>query len=374
MARTNNKIRIIMVGGHHTTALALIPKLGKELEEIGYQLHLYWVGHRFSMRGDKNESLEYLEVTSLKIPFFELNTPKFYKNSLAAVFFGLIFGIARAMKILVKARPHMVISFGGYLAVPVVLAAWVLRVPCVTHEQTAAAGFANRLVSFFCKKVFISFMSSAGYFPRRKTILTGNPLREDIRIDRGLFKFNNEKKTVYVTGGKQGAHRMNKLVKESLPQLLEKYNVIHQCGSVSLHRDFEELIRYRENIRPDLKHCYEIQQHFGHAEVGSVFARADYVVSRAVANIVCELAELKKRAVLIPLPESSHGEQTNNAKLLEKTGLGVVLEEAVATPETLMKSLLEVGEQPINTNLLLKEFPSSSSDKLAKEITAILCI
>ena len=372
MGSEYKEIKILVTGGHHTTALALMQSLGKEFKSRGYGLSVFWVGHRYSMRGDRNESLEYKEITSLGIPFFELNTPKFYRHSIISTFAKLSVGVIRALSIVIKVRPQLVVSFGGYLAVPTVLAAWALSTPSVTHEQTASAGFANRFISRFCRKVYVSFASSLRYFPKRKTVLTGNPLREEIFIDQGLFKFNNKKRTIYVTGGKQGAHRMNLLVRESLPQLLEKYNVIHQCGSVSLHEDYEELCKYRHSLPQPLKESYEIRQHVNFSEIGSAFARADFVVSRAGANIVCELAQLKKRAVLIPLPGSSHGEQERNAKLLEDTGLGLVLPESKANTDTLMLSLENVSIRPISTEFISQEFPPEAGVALAKDIASLL--
>lgn len=364
----HKEVRIIVTGGHHTTAMALLPKLKQELESRGFRLSVFWIGHRFSMPGDKNESLEYLEVTSLKIPFYELATPRFYGRGMISVSIKLILAIIRTLPILIKVHPSLVIAFGGYLAVPAVLAAWLLKIPSVTHEQTVSAGFANRLISKFCKRVYISFGSSARYFPKQKAVLTGNPLREEIFKDDGFFNFNNEKKTLYVTGGKQGAHRMNLLVKDTLPELLKKYNVIHQCGSVTLHQDFDSLIVTRSCLPQNQAKSYEVRQHIDSNEIGSVFARADIVLSRAGANIVCELAQLKKRSVLIPLPGSSHNEQKNNAILLEKTGLGLILEESRANPETLMKSLEEVQNIPIRTEVILREFSVSAGQILAKEI------
>lgn len=366
------EIKILITGGHHTAALALLPALKRELEKCGHGLSVFWVGHRFSMRGDTNESLEYQEITQLKIPFFELSTPKFHRRSLPLTLTGLASGTARAAAILFLIRPKLIVSFGGYLAVPTVLAAWLLRIPSVTHEQTAEAGFANRLISRFCQKVYVSYASSRRYLPARKTVITGNPLREDVSADRGLYQFENEKKVVYITGGKQGAHSLNILVRQSLPELLTKYNVIHQCGSVSLHKDFENLVNFREGLPPEAKKSYIVKPHFYFSEIGSVFARANLVVSRAGANTVCELANLKKRSVLIPLPGSSHGEQERNARLLEKTGLAVVLPQEEANPQTLVQSLSEVERKAVNEEVLSQEFLPDAAGNLAREIAQVL--
>lgn len=367
------RVKVMITGGHHTPAMALMESLKDELSKAGIAASFYWVGHRYSMRGDKNESLEYKEVVSLGIPFFELRTPKFYSHSVTSSLVKLIFGTCQSFLILLKVRPNLVVSFGGYLCVPVIFAARVLGIKSVTHEQTTAAGFANRAVARFCIKVFISFSSSKKYFSPAKTILTGNPLRSEIFTDGGYFKFTNNKPVIYVTGGKQGAHKINLLVRESLPVLLQSYNVIHQSGSVSLHNDYEELLNFSQNDLPEkFRESYILKTHFGFSEIGSIFARVNYVVSRAGANIVCELAGLRKPAVLIPLPGSSHREQEDNAHLLKEVGLAEILEESNSNTESLVKSLENLTVMGINEQKLLAEFPQGASAKLAREIVKIL--
>lgn len=265
-------------------------------------------------------------------------------------------------------RPRLVVSFGGYLSVPVVLSARLLGVTCVTHEQTTRVGLANRFIGRFCQKIFVSFSSSVKYFPKNKTVLVGNLLRREIFEDRGYFKFNNQKKTIYVTGGKQGAHKINELIGLFLPKLLFQYNLIHQCGSFSLHDDFSALQDLAEGLDESLRRDYLLQKHFNFDEIGSVLARANFVVSRAGANIVCELAALRKPSLLIPLEGSSHGEQEENAKLLSSVGLAFVIEESQMNEENLINGLKRLESLSPNEQKIDSEFVPNGDKKMAAEV------
>ncbi len=318
-------VRIVFIGGHHTPALAVIDSL---ISNFQFPISNFcWIGHKFSMWGDKNVSAEYQEVTGRGIPFYDLKAGKLYRTFHPLKLIRLPFGFLQAFCYLLKIRPHLIVSFGGYLAPPVVIAGWFLGIPSVTHEQTVEGGWANRLVSKFAKKIFVSWEESLKYFPRDKIAVTGNPLRPAIFEVKKQLAINNQLSTIYITGGKQGSHVINEAVKGALPQLLEKYNVIHQCGRSTVFDDYEALSAQRSALSAELRSCYLLQDFFGEEEIGAVFAAADLVVSRAGANIVYELAALGKPAILIPIPWVSHDEQRKNAQLLVDTGSAIILEE-----------------------------------------------
>lgn len=334
--------KVVFIGGHHTPALAVVDCLRARLPQSGLDGHFFWIGHKFSMWGDANTSAEYQEVTARGLPFFDLQAGKFHRTLHPLKLLRIPWGFVQSLSYLFVIRPDLVVSFGGYLAVPVVICAWFLRIPAITHEQTTVAGLANLVLSRFVRKIYISFESSARFFPPQKTVLVGNPLREGLLVDRGLFQFQNSRPTIYVTGGKQGAHRINVLISRLLPELLGRFNLIHQCGSSSVFEDFPQLTQVRERLTANLSVGYVLRGFFSESEVGSVFARADLVIGRAGANAVYEIGALGKVAILLPLSWSSNREQESNARYLVSGGGALLIDEANLDERKLLVSIGEI--------------------------------
>ncbi len=332
--RPSNPVRIVVTGGHHDPALAVI----EELKKRG-NFRFYWIGHRFSLRGEKTESVEFRTITKQGIPFYDLRTGKIYRTGLGE-WLKVPLGFLRSLLILLKIRPNLVVSFGGYLAAPVVLAAFFLRIPTVTHEQTVVFGWANRFISLFVRKVFVSWKSSLAFFPKRKTILTGNPVRRAVFEEKtNRFRFSNSLPVIYVTGGKQGSHVINEVVRSALSKFLDRYNLIHQTGSSEIFQDYSKLTLLKNQLPKKLQGRYIVQEYFGLDEIGSVYATAAVVVGRAGANTVTELAALGKPAILIPIPWVSRREQFRNAQILAENGAALVLTEEALTSRSLLAAI-----------------------------------
>src|SRR3989344_2858292 len=151
---------ILFTGGHHNSALVLALALAKQ----GH--HLAWIGHKFTMRGNKALSAEYQEVTQAGLPFYELKAGKFYHKTNPMEFLKIALGFVQAFIYLLQIRPQLIVSFGGYLSVPVVICGWLLGIPSVTHEQTVTAGWANRAITPFVKQIFLTHSSSLSNYPR----------------------------------------------------------------------------------------------------------------------------------------------------------------------------------------------------------------
>ena len=373
----SEKVKMVITGGHHTPALAVTNALRQGLSSRGLTACFYWFGHQHSMRGDRNQSLEYKDVSKSEVFFYNLRTARFHRNLSFGFIFYFLAGFVQSFFLLLRIRPKIIISFGGYLAVPVILAGSLLGIPCVTHEQTSTAGFGNRLISKFCRKIFVSFASSLLLFPRERTVFTGNPLRAEVLKDGGHFKFNNGQKTIYITGGKQGSHKINQAVKGCLLDLLKNYNVIHQTGASSLFDDFNNFEEYRKQSLPkSLAGNYVLRDHLWASEVGSALARADLVVSRSGANIVYELAVLGKMAVLIPLEGSSHREQEKNADLLRNLGQAEIIREDQLSSGTLLKKINELVSHKSSfvrdRDNFGESFPKDAAYRMAAEIVKIV--
>ena len=322
--------RIVITGGHHTCALAIARGLKKE----GYEI--IWFGHKHTMRGEPSISAEYKEVTKEGFDFVNLKTGKFYKNYHPLEQIRTIFGFLQAFYHLIRLRPVLIVSFGGYLAVPVVLIGWFLRIPSVAHEQTTSVGLANRIISSFVNRIFITWPSSKKFFPSKKTELIGLPLRKSILQARKRRFFNNQLPVIFITGGKQGAHMINKIIEQILPDLLENFNLIHQAGGIVKTGDLKRLKEKKELLPSYLKERYYLKDYFFGKEQGEAFKAADLVISRAGANTVYELAVLGKPAILIPISWSVNNEQTKNAEILQKYGLAEILPENQLSGERLL--------------------------------------
>ncbi|HUW24291.1 MAG TPA: UDP-N-acetylglucosamine--N-acetylmuramyl-(pentapeptide) pyrophosphoryl-undecaprenol N-acetylglucosamine transferase [Patescibacteria group bacterium] len=349
--------KIVFCGGHHNSALVV----AEGLREKGHQV--FWFGHKYSMIGDENPSAEYLEVTQKGFPFTEIKAGKFQpRYQFWSNLLRIPLGFWQSFVGLKKIKPDLIFSFGGYLALPVAYSGWLLGIPVVTHEQTTVSGWANKMIAKIAKKVFITYPSSSKYFPQEKVVVTGLPIRREI-LKKGKKLFQNAKKTIYITGGKQGAHVINEAVFAILPQLLERFNVIHQCGSTTLFNDIKKAREIKENLG-DKGEDYLVKEYFFEDEIGSVFRTADFIISRAGAHTVYELLALKKPAILIPIPWASGNEQEENAKVLVAAGLGIILPQKDLEAGKLWETILEFEK-----NLSSKKV-SPASPKIEVDATA----
>jgi len=367
----SDPVKVVVTGGHHTPALAVM----EELKKRG-NFEFHWIGHRVSLGGEHVVSAEFRTIERLKIPFYSLRTGKFYRTSIYE-WLKIPLGFFHALYLLAKIRPRLVISFGGYLAAPVVLAASLLRIPSVTHEQTVISGWANHFIATFAKKIFVSWPQSLSNFPKGKTLLTGNPLRKAIfekKTDR--FQFREKLPVIYVTGGKQGAHLINEAIRGALSKFLKKYNLIHQTGSAEAFKDYQRVIILRDQLPQLLRRRYIIQEYFGEEEIGAVYASADVVVGRSGANTVSELAALGKPAILIPISRASHREQLLNAQLLAKSGAALILKEEQLSPTSLLGAIDTVAADLSlyrrQASLTKKLVNLRAASRIANEVVSIL--
>lgn len=353
------KKRILITGGHLSPALAVI----EELKKSGHW-QISFVGRKYPLEGDKALSLEYQTIKKLGLPFLELKTGRLQRRFTRFTISSLLkipLGFLQALFFVSKVRPDVILSFGGYIAFPIVVAAWLFKTVVVTHEQTMSPGLANRLIGYFSQKICVSWPENVKNFPKEKVVLTGNPIRKEVfnhksfallrkrkehlgwwrgsDLDssevKSVFDTTNENlPLIYITGGSLGAHAINEVVMEILPQLLAKYRVIHQCGDSTVYQDFEKLQATRYKLQVKLRKRYYLTKFIGLEDIGWVLHKADFVVSRAGANTITELLALGKPAILIPLPWAGGGEQAKNAQILKKLGSAEILPQEKLTPQT----------------------------------------
>ena len=322
MKKNIKPITIAFCGGHHTSSLPIIDSLTTDSK-----YRLIFIGRKRTFKDDVNDSLEYIDITERKLPFFDLKTSKFYKSNIFS-FFKIILGFFHSFKILVKEDVKLVISFGGYIAVPVVLAAFILRRKIITHEQTVVTGFGNLLISKFADRVLLTWPSSVKFFDSSKSVVIGLPLRKSFfQTSEIFFPVTNNMPTIFITCGKTGSHIINKFILDNLKFFLANFNLIHQAGDYSVTRDFQNLQDKYENIKKSAKGAYFLYKFMDEKEVNSAFRHCDFTLSRSGAHTIYEILHFKKPAIMVPIPWVSKNEQYLNAKLVYDAGLGLILEE-----------------------------------------------
>ena len=270
-------------------------------------------------------------VSEWKIPYFEIECPKLIRGGgfaglkknlkIPAAFFR---AVKQAKKGLETFRPDVVFSKGGFVALPVVIAAKKLKIPCFAHESDFSIGLANKISSRFCKRVFTSFPETAKKIKRGK--YSGAPIKRSVlsatraeaRRNLGL---GFQEKVVLVFGGGSGSQTINQALRKHLKTLTEKYVILHVCGKGNVVESSVKNYRQFEFV----------------ADMGMAYAAADLVISRAGAGTVFEILALKKRAILIPLEGQTRGDQLENAYYFEKQGLCKVLRQSEldALPQTI---------------------------------------
>ncbi|MDO8460969.1 MAG: UDP-N-acetylglucosamine--N-acetylmuramyl-(pentapeptide) pyrophosphoryl-undecaprenol N-acetylglucosamine transferase [bacterium] len=330
-------MKIVIVaggGGHFAPALAFLESTPKDWK-------ILIIGRKYSLEGDNATSLEYQTAYSLGLPFRSITTGrlqrKFTKHTIASLF-KLPYGFFQAVAVLINFRPDVVLSFGGYVSIPVSFASFILNIPVVIHEQTLGAGISNKIVGFFAKKICVSWESSLKLFPKTKTVLTGNPIRK-FNPPAGGSKFKvNESQNVpllYITGGSTGSHAINVLIEKCIKSLLDKYRVIHQTGDAREFLDYERLRRLKDTLEKELRDRYMLVKFVNPQEVGEILYSADLVVSRSGINTVTEILLFEKPSLLIPLPISANNEQMKNAEFLKEQGLAEVVSQKDLTSDKL---------------------------------------
>lgn len=337
--------KILVVGGHMAPALGFIDALPKDISVV-------YVGRKHPFEGDQGTSLEYQTITKRNIPFIELQTGRLQRAFTFHTVPSLLKipkGLLQAVGIIKKEKPNAVVSFGGYLSLPIAMAAKIFGIPLIIHESTFGAGLANKLLSPFATKICVSQDSSLAYFPNKKTVITGNPLLPFSKTmpPHYLPKSKEKLPLIAIIGGSAGSHAINALVMKSLGQLLSFARVIHQTGDAREYLDFDNIQKMVLGLEKKQQDRYVGIKYIDPQDVNSVLANADIVVSRAGFNTIMTLAALKKKSILIPFPFGQKDEQLENAKFFVNLGYGTILPQENITPETLIASVQKVLSQKV---------------------------
>jgi UDP-N-acetylglucosamine--N-acetylmuramyl-(pentapeptide) pyrophosphoryl-undecaprenol N-acetylglucosamine transferase len=330
--------KMVITGGVLTPALALIDELKKEnLWEI------FYFGRKTSTEGTKVLSAEAKIIPSLGVNFIAFNPGRLQRQFSRYTIPSLLrvpFGFFKAFWNLFKIRPQIIVSLGGYVSVPIVIAGWLLRIPIITHEQTVVFGLSSKINAVFATKIALSFPQSLKFFPKKKTVITGNPIRNQIftKNQPGWFNIKIDKPLVYITGGNQGALIINKTILEIIEPLLKDYIIIHQTGEVH----YQEVLEKRNLLAKEKQENYFVRSYVDNKEIGWVLNCADLVISRSGANTICELAILGKPSILVPIPWTYQNEQYKNALMLKEAGIAEIINQENLSGNLLLKTIREM--------------------------------
>ncbi len=309
-------MKILITGGHITPALAVIEEISKR-----GSIDVVVVGRKYALDHENVESFEYKTLSKRGIKFVNLSAGRLTRTLSVQTLLNFIRfpgGFLKSLAILREEKPDKILSFGGYIALPISLCAYLLHIPVYTHEQTMRAGLTNKIISKVAKKIFVSYEETKKYFPSNKTVLTGNPIR-GLLID-STPEVQSHRPLLYITGGSLGSHSINIHIEHILDELHKTFTVIHQTGNVAEFGDYERL---KKRAGP----TYIVKEHVKEDEIAQIYSKADLVVCRSGANTVSELIVLNKPSVLIPLPWSSNGEQQAQAEFLHQAGVAEIFNQ-----------------------------------------------
>lgn len=325
--------KIILTGGgsagHVTPNLALLPQLQAEGIEVHY------IGTADGI--ERTIVSERSDITYHVISSGKLRRYFSWKNFTDP--FRVLRGMFQARRIMREVKPAAVFSKGGFVSVPVVIAAHGKHIPVVTHESDYTPGLANKINAKFADKICVTFEDTLSHVGA-KGVHTGTPIRPELYEgdkERGLsfLGFDDKKPILLVMGGSLGAAAVNDAVRAALPKLLLSYDIVHLCGKGKVEESLAQ---------PGYR-----QFEYVNEELPDVFAATDIVVSRAGANAVFEFLALSKPALLIPLPRSaSRGDQILNAGYFARKGFAMVLEQELLTPETLLDAVNDLYDRRLS--------------------------
>lgn len=338
-------------GGHFLPLLAVV----NELRKIGAERGINFAFLHIGTNPEREQALaEKFHVKYDHVAAGKLR--RYFSLQNLVDIFKVPWGFCQARVKVKKFDPDVVFGKGGYASVPVVTAAGRLHKKILIHESDTTPGLANRRMAKYATKVALTFPQSARFFDQHKTVVTGNPIREGIltgSYERGLKTFNltKDKPVLFVTGGSLGARTINRVILEALPELLVRYQVIHQCGNIGLGAVLDKLrdkfgkvnvVQQGDNYYLR-EQGYRLRPFLSQDEMADAYALSRLVISRGGASSLSEIAAVGKPSILIPLPLSaSRGEQITNAAVYERAGASVVIMNEELTAEKLLAVIKQV--------------------------------
>lgn len=329
---------IIITGNHHTPAIELIRLLRLDRKTS-------WDIHYISQLTPQDTHLTNTIIPNHKIVFHHIISGKLHRYSFWKniwEFPRLVIGFISSINLVHKIRPNLIVSFGGYVSVPIVFAGWLRRTPSIVHEQTLTNSLTTKISSLFCQKIALSYdnPNQLKLLPQHKTVVTGNLLRQEIYHTQSpsfkqLTKTITQRPLIYITGGNQGSSTINKTLIHILPQL-SAYTIIHQTGN----NDFLKLSRLTSRYKN-----YYPSPFINIDDIGWVLQNSHIIISRSGVNICQEITTFHLNAILIPLPYSQQQEQLLNAQWVQaQLPQTIIINQESLTPELILTHITTLSK------------------------------
>lgn len=348
-ALNDKELRIVLTGGH-----AASPGLAvaEELKHRYPNARLFWIGSKYAVPGSRTTTLEYKIFPEIGVKFYSLIVGKLQtKFTLYTIPLLLCIPLSfvQALLFVIKLKPRVLISFGSFSSFPVIFWGWILGIPIILHEQTVIAGRANLTSAFFASKIALSRSESLSFFPKNKSVVTGNPILSEMLAISPKKKLGAVK-TILIVGGSRGSEFINKEISKIIPDLIKKYKIIHITGE----RDFN---KYKNAG----SQRYKVLAFVDPRKIPRYYGESDLIIGRSGASTVSEILYIKRPAIFIPLPRTFMDEQYKNAKYAEDFGLAKVLKETEVSSDSLMYSIDELFSnwQKIVDKVSEKQSPDS---------------
>lgn len=352
--------KIILTGGgtagHVTPNIALMPAL----RAAGYEI--VYIG---SKNGMEKELIEACGIKYYGISTGKLRRSKNLKAAMTntADMFRVVKGLGDAAAVIRKEKPDIIFSKGGFVSVPVAIAGHLNHIPVVAHESDITPGLANKLAAPFASTVCVTFPEALKYIKGNKGVVTGTPIRPELfegdrQAGLDLCGFGGTKPVILIMGGSQGSVKINGTVRAVLPDLTQKYDIVHLCGKGNVDESIDSFngsYKQFEYVSKKLK---------------DIFAAADMVISRAGSNSICEFLALHKPMLLIPLSKkASRGDQILNAQSFKSHGFANVLEEEDLNCDTLAKAINSLYN---NRTAYISAMDNSSQSKGVEKVISVI--
>lgn len=380
-------MRVVLTGGGtggHLTPLIAVAKALQELPERQAlpilddgdpPLELLYLGivTDADRRALESCGIPYRHIPSGKVRRYVSGAPRTLFDLLCLVPLGML----KALWTMFFVMPDVVFSKGGYGSVPVVFASWVYRIPTLLHETDLVPGLSNRRIARYVSAVAVSFRGAETGFPDlQKVFVAGTPLRPAFDAlprqeeARKRFKLHDRKPVIFVTGGSQGAQRMNTVVLVVIPKLIQEAQILHQVGE----KNFSAVSNF---LSKDLRHVPSIEDYhvvgsLTEADMAASFAAADLVISRAGGTALAEISAAGKPSILVPLQEAAQDHQWENAYFFREQGAAVVLDEANLTPAVFASTVQRVLGNPQDLRVMSERVKALHHPGAASEIADVL--
>lgn len=357
---------IVITGTHLTPALELINQLQND-PKFDWQIH--YIGRQYNSSHNQDPSIESIIIPQKNISFYSINCGKLDRRWLPNTIKGIPYSFKSffdSLELIKKIQPNLIISFGGYVSVPVIIASFFKKIPSITHEQTLTNSLTTKINSLFVSKIALSFDNSKQKekLPKEKIVITGNLLRQELfkptKTQLGDYLKKVTKPIIFITAGNQGSSLINLEIKKILPHL-KKYFIIHQTGKndISIFKKFEK--KYQNYLAFD---------YLQSADMSHALHQSKVIISRSGANTSQEIVALNKSSILIPLKISQQNEQFLNAlwvksKLPNQTE---IIKEENLNASTLLTTI----EKNISNKTNFHHSESKSNQKIINLIHEII--